>query len=269
MHLAKLALTEIFPPSHAVRAEIDEKLLMELTEDVRRNGVLVPPHVRQVKGGYEIVAGHRRYLAACAAQMVWLNCLVLEAEDGAPELTKFTENLYRQELSPVEEAGYFAELFELLGQDTDAVARKLGKTRGYIESRLLLLQGDGEVLRALARKSISLAVAQELNKMVAEEDRRYYLEWAVSQGATTKLVRFWREAANASRAHGAEVDTTAPAPVEPGEAAPDIFRCFLCGEKEPVYDLQVIHIHRGCRVIVERQAENAELPRRVGAESEG
>jgi ParB family chromosome partitioning protein len=259
MYLARLATTEIRPPAHAVRAEIDERLLAELVEDVKRNGVLVPPHVRPVPGGYEIVAGHRRYLAACAAGLESLSCLVAEPADAHADVTKLSENLYRQELSPVEEGAYFAELFEALGHDTDKVAARVGKRREYVESRLLLLQGDPEVLSALARKAVTLAVATELNKMSSPDDRAYYLAWAVTQGATAKLVRFWREGANARRA------------VEPPESPPggeaalapngpeDIFRCYLCGEVEPRYDLAVVHVHRACRTIVERQAERAEV----------
>lgn len=254
MHLARLALTEIRPPAHAVRAEIDERLLAELTEDVKRNGVLVPPHVRAVPGGYEIVAGHRRYLAACAAGLEWMNCLIADPDDAQADTTKLTENLYRQELSPVEEAGFYAELYETLGHDVDRVCKQVGKSRAYVEGRLLLLTGDGEVLGALARKSISLAVAQELNRFASEADRRYYLAWAVSQGATSKLVRFWREGANARESAG----DTSPAGASPAgaplDAADDIFRCYLCGVPEPRYDLAVVHVHRACRAAVERMA---------------
>ena len=255
MHLARLALTEIRPPRHAVRAEIDERLLAELTDDVRRNGVLVPPHVKAVPGGYEIVAGHRRFLAACAAGLESLDCLISEAGAPAEEMVKLSENLFRQELSPVEEGAYFAELFETLGRDTDKVAARVGKRREYVEGRLLLLAGDPEVLSALARKTVSLAVAQELNKIADEADRRYYLKWAVSEGATQKLVRFWREGANA-RATSDSPPGATPSPPAPTPAdGEDIYKCYLCGEIEPRYDLAVVHLHRACRTIVERQAE--------------
>ena len=254
MYLAQIALTEIRPPAHAVRAEIDDVMLEELTQDVKRNGILLPPHVKPVAGGYEIVAGHRRYLAAIGADLASMKCLVVEGEEADNDVIKLTENLYRQELSPVEEAGFFAELFGSLGQDVDRVAARCGKTRAYVESRLLLLSGDGDVLRHLARKVLTLGVAQELNKIADAEKRAYYLRWAVEQGATTKLVRFWREAANA------HCDAEAsPAPAVPsaaaGAVAPgDPYQCFCCGEKEPVYDLQPLMMHRGCRAVIERAA---------------
>jgi len=210
-----------------------------------------------VAGGYEIVAGHRRYLAACAAGLDSMACIVREESDVSADAAKLTENLYRQELSAVEEGGFFAELYEAAGNDVDAVAARVGKSRGYVESRLLLLSGDGEVLQALARHEITLGVAAELNKIEDAAKRHYYLGWAVTQGAKIQLVRFWRESANACT-HAEETGAVPrELPEELRRAADDLYRCFICGEKEPVYDLAVMHIHRACRVMVERQAMRA------------
>jgi len=254
MYLATIALSEIRPPEFPARAQLDEVSLDELTDDVRRNGVLVPPHVKIVPGGYEITAGHRRYLAACAARIETIRCLVLEAGDPTEDTVKLTENLFRQELSPVEEAAFFAELYERGGRDVDVVCTRVGKSRLYVEARLLLLSGDSEVLVALSRKAITLGVAAELNKIEDTAARHYYLGWAVSEGATVKLVRFWRESSNAQKTALALTDPPpVPAPCPP-EPKPEPYQCFICGESEPIWDLQVNHIHRACKAIVERSA---------------
>jgi ParB/RepB/Spo0J family partition protein len=258
MHLAKIGINELREPAQVARATIDEQGLDELAESIRRVGVINPLTVKEVDGGYEVVAGHRRLLAARRAGMVALPCLVRSARDADPTAIKLHENLYWQELTPVEEAAFFAELLPTCGNDTDQLAALVKQTRSYVEGRLNLLNGDPEVLAAVAARRISLGVGEELNKIAREKDRRYYLGWAIETGATRSTVRQWR----AISAAQVDVPTSAVEPA-PGPASVlppgrDIFLCFLCGDKEPVTDLEFHHIHRSCRVRMEREAERRE-----------
>jgi ParB family chromosome partitioning protein len=257
MYLANIDINLVEPPARAARAEIDEHMLDELTDDVRRNGVLIPLHVRPTAQGYQVIAGHRRLLAARAAGLAFLRCLVAEVGDAEADTIKLTENLYRQELSPVEEGAFFAELFDACEHDVDRVCARVGKGRSYVEGRLLLLSGDTEVLKALASKKIVIGVAQELNRIEDETQRHYYLGWAISEGATQKLVRFWRESANARALANGEAPPTEAPEVPIADPDPNVYQCFICGDPEPMYDLQVVHIHRACRCIVEKQVERA------------
>src|SRR5579859_5967110 len=184
MFQAKISITEIFPPAHAARANIDEAQLRELAESMKRVGLIEPLIVERVEGGFEVIAGHRRLLASQMAGLVTLNCMVREDSDPPAAALKIQENLYREDLSPVEEAAFYAELFDTLGQDVDKVCELVHQSRNYVEKRLLLLAGDAVVLQALVDKQIVLGVAEEINKIVLQSDRRYYLDWAVRVGAT-------------------------------------------------------------------------------------
>ena len=255
MHLAKISINELREPAQVARATLDEQGLDELAESIRRVGVINPLVVKEVDGGYEVVAGHRRLLAGRRAGLVALPCLVRSARDADPTAIKLHENLYRQELTPVEEAAFFAELLPSCDNDTDKLCALVKQSRTYVEGRLLLLAGDPEVLAAVAQREISLGVAEELNKIKRETDRRWYLKWARETGATRATVRTWRQISEAQvdPAPGAPAFRPTPPPV--AFTGRDIFVCWICGEKEPVTDLEFHHLHRSCRVRAERAME--------------
>jgi ParB family chromosome partitioning protein len=258
MHLAKIGINELREPAHVARASIDGEGIDELAESIRRVGVIQPLVVMEVDGGYEVVAGHRRLLAARRVGLVALPCLVRSARDADPTALKLHENLYRQELTPVEEAAFFAELLPTCENDTDNLAALVKQSRTYVENRLLLLKGDPDVLAAVAQREISLGVAEELNKIPDPKDRVYYLGWAKQTGATRATVRQWRAtlAAQSTPAPAAEAPGGAPPP--PITPTRDVFECFLCGQSEPKTDLEFWHIHRHCRLGVEARAKARE-----------
>ena len=258
MHLAKISIHELREPRQVARATLDEQGLDELAESIRRVGVINPLVVKEVDGGYEVVAGHRRLLAGRRAGLVALPCLVRSARDADPTAIQLHENLYRQELTPVEEAAFFAELLPGCDNDTDKLCALVKQSRTYVEGRLLLLQGDPEVLAAVEQREISLGVGEELNKIKRETDRHYYLKWAKETGATRATVRTWRQISEAQvdPAPSGTAPVVPPAPTT--FTGRDVFICLLCHDKEPVTDLEFWHVHRSCRVRLERAMEQRE-----------
>jgi hypothetical protein len=174
--------------------------------------------------------------------------MVRSARDPNPTALKLHENLYREELSPVEEAAFFAELLTTCDNDTDKLCQLVKQSRGYVEGRLLLLSGDPDVLGAVAAKEITLGVAEELNKMDRHEDRVYYLGWAKQTGATRATVRGWRATVAAQVPVTPGTPGTDYLPASPVFEAPDIFICALCKNKEPLTDLRPVHVHQFCSI---------------------
>jgi len=252
MHLAKIAINELREPAQVARATLDEKGLDELAESIRRVGVINPLVVKEVDGGYEVVAGHRRLLAGRRAGLVALPCLVRSARDADPTALKLHENLYRQELTPVEEAAFFAELLPTCENDTDKLAALVKQTRTYVENRLNLLHGDPDVLAAVAQRQISLGVGEALNRMPRPEDRKYYLQWAIATGATVAMVRQWTSIVAAQNQPSLQSPPTGEASPPPTVQGRDVLVCLLCHDKEPVTDLEFWNVHRSCRVRLER-----------------
>jgi ParB family chromosome partitioning protein len=257
MTLAKISINELREPQRVARAVMDEDRLEELAASIRRIGIVNPIHVKEVDGGYEVVDGHRRLLAARRAGLVVVPCLVRGQKDAGATAIQLTANLYREELSPVEEAAWFAELLPECGDDCDKLAALVKQSRNYVESRLNLLHGDPEVVAAVAKHEISLGVAEELNKILQPEARAEGLMWARNGQMTVTQAKQYRLTRNM-----ASSSAISPAPAEPAPGVPpapgrDIFLCFLCGQSEPKTDLEFWHIHRFCRLQVEARAEKS------------
>lgn len=213
-----LPVSSLVEPEHAARTEISDAGLDSLADSIRRLGILqnLVVHPR-ADGTYEVTAGHRRLLAARMVGLVEVPCNI-EHDDERLHAVKLHENIEREELNPADEAQFYEELYQKLGQDTDALAATVRRTREHVEERLLLLRGQPEVLAALREGRITIGVARELNKMTRPEDRVYYLEYAIRAGASVRQARDWKNEANL-RAELAAKQAAAAAQPGAGEAA--------------------------------------------------
>ena len=135
-----LPVRQVEPNRDQPRKAFDPAALAELTESVKRHGVLSPITVRPLAGGgYQIVAGERRWRAARAAGLTDIPAMVVETdEEGTLELA-LIENLQRENLNPMEEAEGYALLMEQFGLTQDAVAERVGKSRPAVANSLRLL----------------------------------------------------------------------------------------------------------------------------------
>jgi ParB family chromosome partitioning protein len=272
--LQNLALVRIDEPALPIREAMDEGKLRELADNMAAIGLIQPICIKVVQDGagfpvdpdaaalgavpelpperYEIVAGHRRYMAA--KMLGWREILSIVYRSGELEAlaAQLAENIYREDLTAAEEAIWFAELMEKNHADTDGLAALIHKTRDYVEDRLRLLTGDGEVFNALRRRDLVFSVARELNKCTDAGHRRMLLDVAVKGGHSARVVQQWIANWKAGAA------TASSAPVEPGDAQPvapvPAFRqvCVLCDADHDPYNLEVAYVHKYCRAFLEK-----------------
>lgn len=207
-----IALTELVEPEHAARTTMDDGKLDSLVGSIREVGILEPLLVMPgADQAFEVVAGHRRLKAARIAGLGEVPCIIVDDPESADAI-KIHENVEREELSPADEAIFYAELFERHGEDTDVVAARVKRSRDHVEGRLLLIRGDKHVFDALAKGKISLGVAAELNKMELEKDCHFHLDYCVRTGASVAIARQWRSECNARAQFQAEVPKASPEP---------------------------------------------------------
>jgi ParB/RepB/Spo0J family partition protein len=235
-------------PRLASRAIMDDTGLDELATNVARNGIISPLSVGRIGDRFEVVAGHRRLLAARRAGLVAVPCIVYASIDSAHEALKFAENRYREDLNPADEAIWFSELLERdCGGDVDRLCEQLGVKRTYAEQRLLLFQGDRQVFEALQLSKIGIGVAHELNKCTEEPHRRMLLHQAIVGGATRAVVTGW--IADWERMQRYVTGASSP----PSDAAPvvhspdlDFFQCYVCKGREDIHAMRPINVHSYC-----------------------
>lgn len=148
------------PSRRQPRRDFDEGSLAELADSIAEKGVIQPVIVRRADGGYEIVAGERRWRAAQRAGLREIPALVVEADDAESVEISLIENIHRKELSPLEEAEALAALSAEFGLSHEELARRLGKKRSTITNTLRILKLPEEVKKMMLEGALSLAHAK-------------------------------------------------------------------------------------------------------------
>jgi len=253
--LLEITLAEIADPHAPARSAEGFGDLEDLAASIRAVGVIEPLVVAKRELGYEVVAGHRRLIASRMAQLVKVPCVVHDTFRDAEEAVMLHENIHREDLSPVDEARFFARLLDQCGGNTERVAELVRERRDRVESRLALLGGDADVLQALERGAVSIGVAQELNQYEHPPTRRAHLDLAIRGGASVGMVREWRKEANHfHHLQQTRVEPAAPAAVnEPLPEPVNPYVCYFCGSAEHVEAMEMVYIHKPCKGLL-RQA---------------
>ena len=158
-----LPLEEIVPNKEQPRKTFDETALEELAESIRQHGVLQPLLVRPLPGGgYQLVAGERRYRASRIAGMREVPVVIRELSDVETMEIAIIENLQREDLNPIEEAEGLQALIDRCGFTQDQVAASVGKSRPAIANSLRLLKLPPEVREMTKSGTISAGHARAL-----------------------------------------------------------------------------------------------------------
>ncbi len=157
-----LRLTEIFPNKNQPRTDFDDSAIAELAESIKQHGVLQPLLVRPVDGGYQIVAGERRWRASRMAGLTEVPVYIKELTDEQTAQLALVENLQREDLNPVEEAKGYKELMDTYGYTQEQVAKIVGKSRPAIANAVRLLALDDTTLNMVREREISVGHAKVL-----------------------------------------------------------------------------------------------------------
>lgn len=161
--IVTLKISQIEPNRTQPRRSFDEEALQELAGSIADHGVLQPILVRpQIYGGYQIVAGERRYRASRMAGLTEIPAIVRELDDSQTMQLALIENLQRQDLSPMEEAQGYRTLMDSYGFSQEEVARTVGKSRSAVANTLRLLGLPEEIKPLLEEGRLSAGHARAL-----------------------------------------------------------------------------------------------------------
>jgi ParB family chromosome partitioning protein len=259
-------LAQIAPPQHAMREMMDDTKLEELAASIRMDGVLVPlilcpltleqvekepeayghltENARTGVPVYEIVAGHRRYIASNMAGLAEVPCRIYHEPGFSALRAKYAENRFREEVNPVEEGHFFLEIASREGITEEQLASECGEKLQYIYSRIALVKGDEQIVLAVLKGEINISVARELNMCTDEAHRRMLLNLAREAGCTVTQARMW--VFSWKRDSGLIKPTAEP--MQPAQQGPMVAavlpRCVFCGQDERQYDLEMVYICR-------------------------
>lgn len=171
-----LAVNDIIPNKEQPRKTFDEAALQELADSIKQHGVLQPLLVRPLTtGGYQLVAGERRWRASRLAELKEVPVIIKELSDTEAMEIAIIENLQREDLNPIEEAEGLQALIDKCGFTQEEVATSVGKSRPAITNALRLLRLPEEVRQMTKDGDISAGHARAL---LAFENEPMMLECA-------------------------------------------------------------------------------------------
>jgi ParB family chromosome partitioning protein len=218
--LAELAVAEIQPNPRQPRRHFEAEAVSGLAESIREQGLIQPVVVRpRDAGGYELIAGERRWRAAREAGIETLPAVIRTAGDRDALLLAVVENVARENLSPVEEARAYAVLLDEFALSLGEVAARVGRSKPSVSNRVRLLELPQDVLGMVERGQLSEGHARAVLAVPDQDGRRRLARRIVQKGMTVRAAEQaarWSGARTRPRRAAATVDPELAARVRAG-----------------------------------------------------
>ena len=212
--LAHLAVDQIHPSPSQPRKRFEGETVSGLAESIRAQGLIQPVVVRpRLAGGYELIAGERRWRAAREAGLASVPAVVRDADDRDSLLLGLVENVAREDLSPIEEGRAYAVLIDEFGLTLGELADRVGKSKPTVSNRIRLLELPEDVLGMVARGELSEGHARAVLAVPDQDGRRRLARRIVKEGLSV------RAAERAARWAGARTKERRLTSVDPALAA--------------------------------------------------
>ena len=171
--LAHLPVESIHPNPKQPRRHFDAEAGAGLSESIRSQGLIQPVLVRpRPEGGYELIAGERRWRAARQAGVPTVPAVVRDADDRETLLLGLVENVAREQLSPAEEARAYATLIDEFRLSLGEVAERVGRSKSSVSNRLRLLELPDDVLALVDSGELSEGHARAVLAVPDQDGRR-------------------------------------------------------------------------------------------------
>jgi ParB family transcriptional regulator, chromosome partitioning protein len=185
--LADIPVDAVHPNPRQPRRRIDGEAVSALAGSIREQGVVQPVLVRpRAAGGWELIAGERRWRAAREAGLKTVPAVVRHADDRDSLLLALVENVAREQLTPVEEARAYAVLMDEFVLTLGDVAEKVGRSKPSVANRLRLLDLPDDVLGMVERGELTEGHARAVLAVPDQEDRRKLAGLIVRRGLSVR-----------------------------------------------------------------------------------
>jgi ParB family chromosome partitioning protein len=161
----QIPIIDLIPNKYQPRKIFDEKNLEDLTNSIKKRGIIQPIIVRKSNDNklkFEIIAGERRWLAAQKVGLNEVPVVITEADDLKSLEIAIVENVQRHDLNPLEEAQGYKKLIDEFGYDQEKVSQFIGKSRSHITNSLRLLTLPKEVIQLIEAQKITAGHAKIL-----------------------------------------------------------------------------------------------------------
>ena len=226
--IKNVSLDLIDEPEGILRISIDPDDLSQLAQSISEIGLLQPILLAIKKERFEVVFGHRRFLAHKQLDLSEIKSICRQMSHKEIGIARATENISRADLTPIEEATTYKNLIEQYGFTLEQVAKKMSKSPGTIKRRMDLLRMPPSLQKAVHNNQISMTVAEELWAIRDESSLDYYLMFAVENGCTREVARAWAKEWKDSQRRDRSPDVVGGGDVSPYEPRPVYVACDIC-----------------------------------------
>ncbi len=206
-----LPISQVEPGIKQPRKRFDEESLSDLAESIRTHGLIQPLTVRRLSSGYyQIIAGERRWRASKQAGLTEVPAVVIEADDRKVMELGLIENLQREDLNPIEEAGGYKVLVEEYGLTQEEVAQQVGKSRSTVANAMRLLALPDAVRMLLEEGRLSAGHARAILSVPGGELQKRLAQKVVEEDLSVRQTEAM--AKRISQAAEEAEEETAPTP---------------------------------------------------------
>jgi len=213
VELAHLPVDQVHASLRQPRKRFEHEPISGLADSIRAQGVIQPVVVRpRLQGGYELIAGERRWRAAREAGLATVPAVIRAADDRETLLLGLVENVAREDLSPTEEARGYAVLMDEFELSLADVAERVGRSKSAVSNKIRLLELPDDVLELVERHELSEGHARAVLAVPEQVARRRLARRIVAEGMSV------RGAETAARMAGARQRPRRASPVDPALA---------------------------------------------------
>lgn len=186
--IIEIKLTDIEPNDKQPRKEFGDEALTDLAESIKEHGVVQPIIVRKLGGGYQIIAGERRWRASRLAGSKTIPAIVKDCTNLEVMELALIENLQREDLNSIEEALAYKSLIEEYKMTQEEISKQIGKSRPAIANSLRLLQLPQEIKNMIAMGKISQGHARALLAIEGDKKQLEIAEKIIEQQLNVRQI---------------------------------------------------------------------------------
>ncbi len=224
----KIEMILIDGPEKDQRMEIDQESVKELASSIEEVGLMQPILLVVRNTRYEVVWGNRRYLAHKYLGRKTILAKVQNLTESQIIIMRATENIFREGITPIEEAMIYQSLIDTQKMTIDKIATRMKKSAGIVRRRLDLLRMPECLQKAIQKKEIKYGIAENLWQLGDVSRIEYYLQFAIENGATNAVVRLWvKEELDMMRRQRSDVEGGREG-IAVNEVIPQYTACQIC-----------------------------------------
>lgn len=239
-------LDRIKDPERPLRTNLTPESVDDLVFSIREVGIIQPLIVCESGDDYELIAGHRRLMAAEILQLIEVPAIIVDVKNLDKEVMKMHENIGRQDINPIDWANQLAYLKSQYGLTSAKLSEMTGFSESWVSEHLEILKYPPEVLVAIRNGTLAFSAARELAKIKDKTKREVYVKAAVRGGVTPTMATRWKMEANREEIRQPEELNTITS--QNYQTYPPAIEslCPVCGKQIPFNEIVTLQVHSDC-----------------------